>query len=774
MMAAFSRFFGDFATLRPVSRAAGRAVETLERRVLFAVFGTPDTDFGVDGSAISSASGSTSGVEDMIVLSDGRILAAGDAGIVRFAADGEPDDAFGTSGRAKFTGLNHRSIAIDSSGRTYALGTAAAGTVILRFTTAGKTDTSFGQSGSILVTSSKSFTPVSIAVDDNNKMLVAGTFKTDDGQGARVRVYRLNTNGSADTGFDSDGAVEFNLATGTFLTPVLRDRVTSMHVLSGGDIVVAGGGFAFAPESFDMDNGQYIPPVFGDVVHSVARLNSNGSLDSSFGSGGISRAVVVESDENDPDFYLRETIVGGSTIANDESAIFVAGRNTTQVTVTRFDDDGSVDFTAVANEPADLETPRDVIALSDGRAVVLASPEYDSVAINAVVLDDAGSFGNVITVSRTTFGTVCSAGAIADNGDLLVGDADVSTFNYEVTAVDVGAENDPRPDEFADARANDIASDQLGRLHLAYYDAATTTLKYARRDADGRWTDTQTLDANPFAGQYVAIDVNASNNPGIAYFDGNGGDLKLTTFDGTRWTFRTVESKGSVGLYPALDFDDSGRATMTYYKKSGGDLKFARLESTGRFSYETVDSANDVGRSSVLVASPKTRRYGIAYVDNTTGSVMWAGRKKGGVGWTIKTAATTTGGADFLSMAFGFYQEPAISYYDAAKADLKLAYFDAAQQKFLTKTLATAGAIGLYSQVTFPDYFGQPTIFAYNRSQNRVTRFSNTLAVTPATENIITDAGRHLSIDFSSQGRLTTSYFDAETGKLKVRSASPS
>jgi hypothetical protein len=230
-----------------------------------------------------------------------------------------------------------------------------------------------------------------------------------------------------------------------------------------------------------------------------------------------------------------------------------------------------------------------------------------------------------------------------------------------------------------------------------------------------------------------------------------------------------------VGLYPPLDFDDADRPTMTYYKKTTGDLRFARYDAaTNAFHYELVDSTGDVGRSGVLVASPKTRRYSIAYADTSTGEVKWAGRPKGGVGWNIKVAADTAGGADFISMAYGFNYEPVISYYDAAKADLKLTYFDANQQKFVGRTLATSGAIGLYSQVVFPDYFGQPVVMAYNRSQDRITRFNNTVSVTPETENIITDAGRYLSADYSSvTGRLVVSFFDAATGKVNVRSAAP-
>jgi hypothetical protein len=61
-------------------------------------------------------------------------------------------------------------------------------------------------------------------------------------------------------------------------------------------------------------------------------------------------------------------------------------------------------------------------------------------------------------------------------------------------------------------------------------------------------------------------------------------------------------------------------------------------------------------------------------------------------------------------------------------------------------------------------------VLAYNRSQDRITRFSDATGV-PSTQNIITGAGRYLSTDYNENtGRLVTGVYSGQTGKLHIRS----
>ena len=401
--------------------------------------------------------------------------------------------------------------------------------------------------------------------------------------------------------------------------------------------------------------------------------------------------------------------------------------------------------------------------------VTQSDSEVEGLATIAIASD--GTFGNTVFTSDddNTTGEIdpdsFGAATVASNGELLVagGDGDI---NFLVEELAVGKATDPRPDEFLNARANDLAHDSDGGLHFAYYDASTTHLVYAHRHPDGLWDKSVIVDSGANAGQYVSIAVNSQGNPGIAYFDGTNGDLKLAQFNGKKWTIETVDSKGSVGLYPSFTYDNADEPVVTYFNKTKGKLTFAlKSATTNKWGYENVDGSGDnVGRSSVLVASPNTNRYTVAYVDNTTGSVMWAGHQKGGT-WQVKVAATTKGGADFLSMAYGENYQPLISYYDAFAADLKVsAFFDG---QFNVTTVATSGAQGLYTSAFFGDYFGDGLVFAYNRSKDTVTLFTS-VEGSPTSSDVVTGGGRYLSVDANGLDT-TLAYFDAADNVIKIR-----
>src|SRR5581483_247217 len=344
----------------------------------------------------------------------------------------------------------------------------------------------------------------------------------------------------------------------------------------------------------------------------------------------------------------------------DDSVI--VGGLATRAVVVEFGADASVKYTTSDTTPDAnvLGAPVGITALSDGRSVLIANPEnrgdrgYAMVAIGS-----DGTLGNVVYTADNDGGTLdvadlsfTAAITTNSNGELLIGGGD-DAGDYVLQENKAGAAGDKRPDEFADGRANDIAYDNDGGLHFAYYDAKTTHLVYAHRNPNGLWDAPVVVDSAANAGQYVSIDTNSKGNPGIAYFDGTNGDLKLAQFDGSKWKIETVDSKGSVGLYPSFDYDNADEPVITYFNKTKGRLTFALKKANTTWGYENVDASGDnVGRSSSLVASPNTGRYTVAYVDNTTGSVMWAGHQKGGT-WQIKVAAKTKGGADFLSMAYG-------------------------------------------------------------------------------------------------------------------------
>ncbi len=165
-----------------------------------------------------------------------------------------------------------------------------------------------------------------IAIQANGKILIGGNFTTFDGV-ARNNIARLNTDGSLDTGF-LDGLAGPD------------DSVDSIAVQADGKVLIVG--------DFSQVNGV--------GRNRVARLNSDGSLDTSFdpgtGPNGIMSTVVVQPDG-------KALIGGGFTTVN----------GTTRWRIARLNTDGSLDTSFDTSAGPD-NIVFDIAPQSDGKIVI--------------------------------------------------------------------------------------------------------------------------------------------------------------------------------------------------------------------------------------------------------------------------------------------------------------------------------------------------------------------------------------------------------------------
>ena len=198
-------------------------------------------------------------VESLVVQDNGKIVVGGQftsfngtgrTRIARLNANGSLDTSFDPG-----TGFDRavRSLVVQGDGKIVVGGnfTSFNGTSrnrIARLNADGSLDTSFDPGTGF------SFTVYSLALQGDGKILVVGGFGSFNGT-SRNRVARLNVDGSLDTSFDP----------GTGFNGELRSLV-----LQGNGKIVVGGSFT----SFN-----------GTDRNSIVRLNTNGSLDTSFDSG---------------------------------------------------------------------------------------------------------------------------------------------------------------------------------------------------------------------------------------------------------------------------------------------------------------------------------------------------------------------------------------------------------------------------------------------------------------------------------------------------------
>ncbi len=225
--------------------------------IRFSPAGAVDSAFGTGGIVSTDLSGSDV-LNDMEVLSDGRILLAGTVagtigryGMARYQAGGALDTTFGTAGKVvttvSATSPNYcYGIAVQGDGKIVLSGSSAnepyPAFTLVRYSADGVPDASFGSAGiskTIMGTAASHATGV--AVQEDGKIVAAGY--THSGLGSRdFAVARFLANGALDTTFGSGGKVttDFNST---------WDLCHDVAIQADGNIVLAGGAgpdFAFA------------------------------------------------------------------------------------------------------------------------------------------------------------------------------------------------------------------------------------------------------------------------------------------------------------------------------------------------------------------------------------------------------------------------------------------------------------------------------------------------------------------------------------------------
>src|SRR5213080_4613023 len=188
---------------------------------------------------------------------------------------------------------------------------------------AGDLDPTFGTGGMVMTDINRS-TDIAqaVAVQADGKFVVVGqTYKHNDFSGEDFVVTRYNTDGTLDNSFGSGGKVRTDF-------PGLAAVPSAVVIQADGKIVVAGGAF----------------PLFTFAGNfQVVRYNSNGSLDRSFGNGGIVTTTFPEgSYAFDVALQPDGKIIAAGTVFVDFNP---GDMSDTDFALARYNPDGSLDTT---------------------------------------------------------------------------------------------------------------------------------------------------------------------------------------------------------------------------------------------------------------------------------------------------------------------------------------------------------------------------------------------------------------------------------------------
>jgi uncharacterized delta-60 repeat protein len=305
--------------------------------------GDLDPGFGVGGIVTTDfLRGGDDHAKAVVIQKDDKlVVAGGNSGkfaVARYNPDGSLDTSFGNSGRVTTAfGTSNSSaeaLALQSDGKIVVAGFTRNGFnnadfAMARYNPDGSLDTSFGNGGKVITNISnlnEDDSAASLAIQPADGKIIAGGQARNSGTGLDVALARYNPDGSLDTSFDGDGKVTTHVGgddgvTGMVLQPDGRIVATSafsalVRYLPNGSLDASFDGDGMVGTlalttgvALQLDGkiivGGTTNPFLSQFA--VARHNPDGSLDASFGIGGIvttdiggefafARAVRLQSD----------------------------------------------------------------------------------------------------------------------------------------------------------------------------------------------------------------------------------------------------------------------------------------------------------------------------------------------------------------------------------------------------------------------------------------------------------------------------------------------
>jgi uncharacterized delta-60 repeat protein len=290
--------------------------------------GSLDNSFSDDGKTTTDVGITGSQAVAVANQPDGKIVAAGGLYITRYNPDGTPDSTFDGDGMATLTDLTASALAIQPDGKIVVGGvfynsSGAGNFAVVRLNTDGSLDTTFDGDGRVITTIPNNRLELyDIAIQTDGKIVAVGSSTTETK--AYFALTRYNPNGSPDTTFNGSGIVLTEFSNG-------GDRASAVLIQTDGKIVAAG-------SSYQQSDG---------IKFAAARYNSNGTLDNSFDNDGkVTVQFPYNANANSAALQPNGKIILAGNSA--EHGFALARLNSDGTLDTSFDGDGKL-ITAVSN-----------------------------------------------------------------------------------------------------------------------------------------------------------------------------------------------------------------------------------------------------------------------------------------------------------------------------------------------------------------------------------------------------------------------------------------
>ena len=384
------------------------------------------------------------GFSDVVIQGDGKIVAAGDCGLVRLNPDGTTDDSFVTDPPYTYP-RSFAAVALQPDGKLVVAGheydylkTTGSDFVVARYNPDGSRDDTFSGDGLVTMDfGGHDDEAKAIVVQPDDKIVVAGysvELDADDVPSRDFALARYNPDGTLDATFSGDGKRTTNFA---------DDTAHDIALQPDGKIVVGGSASGdFALVRYDQDG--HLDPTFsgdgratvgftdaqaggraiaiqpgGRIVaaggtsgdFALARFDPNGSLDTTFGGDG-----VVTTDFGETDRYGRG-VAAASDVVFEAGRLLAAGYANDGFALARYELDGDLDpgfsgdgmlTTDMGHEYARASS---IAVQPDGRIVVGGSGY-------SYILDYTASYGVLARYLSSNGPADADADGVLDSDDL--------------------------------------------------------------------------------------------------------------------------------------------------------------------------------------------------------------------------------------------------------------------------------------------------------------------------------------------------------------------
>jgi len=456
---------------------------------------------GINNSFNNGGAGFNNGLEKVYFQSDGKILVAGGFSdyngttannIIRLNTNGSIDNSFITG-----TGFDNYVVDFKTQidGKILVAGgfnnyNGTSTNYIVRLNSDGSIDNTF------ITGTGFNGTTESIDIQSDGKVICVGDFTSYDGDPSLNRIVRLNTDGSIDNTFVQGTGFDFS--------PLVVKIQSDNKVLVGGNFLTYN----------------------GTTANRVIRLNSDGSVDTSFvygtGFNNYNIGAISIQDDN------KIIIGGGFTEYNGTPINYIVRLNT----------DGSIDNTFITGIGFDGDV--NTINIQDDNKIfvggifisyngtpaskIIVLNSDGSVDTNYNFLIGVSSVGYVNTISNVNNGVFYIGGSFTGYDNTYVGHiASVHTNNFYITP------NTPPQSIVYNGNNNSIVlfTDGVPTLSFGSYsyvysfDCDTLSETIINQSVPyGSYTDTNNTTYSPVNNNYYRLVSDVSNNYYIIVYDG--------------------------------------------------------------------------------------------------------------------------------------------------------------------------------------------------------------------------------------------------------------